>query len=65
MHPTRYAALLLVGREGALIGGALTVLALWRSRWIALPGALIAVPLGATIGALVGGAFTRDEPPAE
>ena len=50
---------------GALIGGALTVLALWRSRWIELPGALIAVPLGATIGALVGGAFTRDEPPAE
>jgi hypothetical protein len=52
-------------QEGMLIGGVITGLLLWRSRALELPGAIVLLPLGATIGALVGGQFPKDEPPEQ
>ena len=46
-------------REGGLIGVALTAILLWSSGWIELPGAVILVPLGGLVGALVGGQFPK------
>ena len=45
--------------EGTLVGATLTALLLSASRWLELPGAVILVPLGATVGALVGGQFPK------